>query len=72
MDLLSSFRQEFHAMSGLKKEREVSKDSNGSCKMYTSSYVYPMDDFHYLKDAHTHPCHPLEECIQFWPEKPAT
>ncbi|XVF80969.1 hypothetical protein PTKIN_Ptkin15bG0118600 [Pterospermum kingtungense] len=58
-----------HAMPGLEKERECAKDANGSCKLYTISYAYPMEDFHYWRDAPTDPGHPLEECI---PEKPTT
>ncbi|KAK8588853.1 hypothetical protein V6N13_087748 [Hibiscus sabdariffa] len=38
--------EEFHAMSGLDKERECLKDPNGSCKLYTSSYAYPREEFH--------------------------
>ena len=70
MDETMNVAEEFHAMPGLDKERECSKDPNGSCKLYTSSYVYPREDFHYWRDAVTHPCRPLVECIQFWPEKP--
>ncbi|XVF80949.1 hypothetical protein PTKIN_Ptkin15bG0116800 [Pterospermum kingtungense] len=62
--------EESHAMPGLeKKEREYSKDPNRSCKQYTNSYAYPMEDFHYWRKALTHPCHPLEKCV---PEKPTT
>ncbi|XWS76272.1 hypothetical protein CRYUN_Cryun01aG0161100 [Craigia yunnanensis] len=70
MDETMNVAEEFHAMPGLDKERECPKDPNRSCKLYTSSYAYPREDFHYWRDAMKHPCHPLEECIQFWPEKP--
>ncbi|OMP09751.1 Oxoglutarate/iron-dependent dioxygenase [Corchorus olitorius] len=62
--------EEFHAMPAMEKEKECSKDPNGSCKLYTSSYSYPREDFHLWRDAVTHPCLPSEECIQFWPENP--
>ncbi|KAK8711645.1 hypothetical protein V6N13_146920 [Hibiscus sabdariffa] len=70
MDETMNVAEEFHAMPGLDKERECSKDPNGSCKLYTSSYVYPREDFHLWRDALTHPCRPSDEDIQFWPEQP--
>ncbi|EOX94478.1 PREDICTED: hyoscyamine 6-dioxygenase [Theobroma cacao] len=70
MDKTMNVAEEFHAMPAVDKERECSKDPSGGCKLYTSSYVYPKEDFHYWRDAMTHPCLPLEEYIQFWPEKP--
>ncbi|GKV01880.1 hypothetical protein SLEP1_g14394 [Rubroshorea leprosula] len=70
MDDTMDVIKEFHAMSGMEKQRECSKDPNGSCKLYTSSLDYPAEDFHYWRDALIHPCNPAEECIKFWPEKP--
>ncbi|GMJ09071.1 DMR6-LIKE OXYGENASE 1 [Hibiscus trionum] len=70
IDETMNVAEEFHAMPGLDKERECAKDPNGSCKLYTSSYVYPREDFHLWRDAVTHPCRPLDQHIQFWPEKP--
>ncbi|KAK5784008.1 hyoscyamine 6-dioxygenase-like [Gossypium arboreum] len=70
MDETMNVAEEFHAMPGLDKERECGKDANGSCKLYTSSYAYSREDFHYWRDAVTHPCRPLDERIQYWPEKP--
>ncbi|KAK8693993.1 hypothetical protein V6N13_071557 [Hibiscus sabdariffa] len=70
MDETMKVAEEFHAMSGLDKERECLKDPNGSCKLYTSSYAYPREEFHLWRDALTHPCRPLDQHIQFWPENP--
>ncbi|KAK8693990.1 hypothetical protein V6N13_071554 [Hibiscus sabdariffa] len=70
MDETMKVAEEFHAMSGLDKERECLKDPNGSCKLYTSSYTYPREEFHLWRDALTHPCRPLDQQIQFWPENP--
>ncbi|KAL4361399.1 hypothetical protein GQ457_04G027250 [Hibiscus cannabinus] len=70
MDETMKVAEEFHAMSGLDKERECLKDPNGSCKLYTSSYTYPREEFHLWRDALTHPCRPLDQHIQFWPENP--
>lgn len=70
MDEIMDVIKEFHAMSPMEKQRESSKDPNGNCKLYTSSLKYPAEDFHLWRDALTHPCYPLEDCIKFWPEKP--
>ncbi|KAE8681777.1 RING/U-box superfamily protein [Hibiscus syriacus] len=70
MDETMNVAEEFHAMPVLDKERECAKDPNGSCKLYTSSYVYPREDVHLWRDAVIHPCRPLDQHIQFWPEKP--
>ncbi|KAE8692193.1 RING/U-box superfamily protein [Hibiscus syriacus] len=70
MEETMNVAEEFHAMPGSDKERECTKDPNGSCKLYTSSYVYPREDIHLWRDAVMHPCRPLDQHIQFWPEKP--
>ncbi|KAE8676231.1 putative ring finger protein [Hibiscus syriacus] len=70
MDETMEVAEEFHAMPGSDKEKECAKDPKGSCKLYTSSYVYPREEFHLWRDAVTHPCRPSAEHIQFWPEKP--
>ncbi|XP_039039405.1 hyoscyamine 6-dioxygenase-like [Hibiscus syriacus] len=70
MDETMNVAEEFHAMPGVDKERECSKDPNGSCKLYTSSHVYPREDIHLWRDAVMHPCRPLDQHIQFWPENP--
>ncbi|GKU86325.1 hypothetical protein SLEP1_g862 [Rubroshorea leprosula] len=70
MDDTMDVIQEFHAMSAMDKEMECSKDPDGSCKLYTSSLGYLAENFHYWRDAVAHPCHPLEECLKFWPQKP--
>uniref|UniRef100_A0A7N0TVQ8 Fe2OG dioxygenase domain-containing protein n=1 Tax=Kalanchoe fedtschenkoi TaxID=63787 RepID=A0A7N0TVQ8_KALFE len=38
--------------------------------VYTSSLRYPNEDVHLWRDTLRHPCHPLEDCMQFWPDKP--
>lgn len=62
--------KEFHAMSAKEKASECSKDPNRSCRFYTSSEKYATEEVHVWRDALTHPCHPLEEYIEFWPAKP--
>ncbi|KAB5556132.1 hypothetical protein DKX38_007041 [Salix brachista] len=39
--------------------------------LYTSSLLYATEDVHIWRDNLRNSCHPLEECIQHWPEKPA-
>ncbi|KAE8681776.1 RING/U-box superfamily protein [Hibiscus syriacus] len=70
MDETMNVAEEFHAMPGVDKERECTKDPNGRCKLYTSSHVYPREDFHLWRDAVKHPCCPLDDHIQFLPENP--
>ncbi|XP_022771255.1 hyoscyamine 6-dioxygenase-like [Durio zibethinus] len=40
------------------------------CKLITSTSNYDSEKIHLWRDNLKHPCHPLEECIKFWPEKP--
>lgn len=68
-DAMGVFKQ-FHAMPTKDKASQRSKDPKRSCKFYTSSQNYSAEEVHYWRDALTHPCYPLEECMQFWPEKP--
>ncbi|XVF71987.1 hypothetical protein PTKIN_Ptkin12aG0084700 [Pterospermum kingtungense] len=49
-----------------------SEDPNKVCRLYTSNINYGGEKFHFWRDVLKHPCHPLEECIKFWPEKPTT
>ncbi|KAB5556021.1 hypothetical protein DKX38_006930 [Salix brachista] len=39
--------------------------------LYTSNLLYATEDVHLWRDNLRNSCHPLEECIQHWPEKPA-
>nr|XP_023906394.1 hyoscyamine 6-dioxygenase-like isoform X2 [Quercus suber] len=70
MDDTMAVFKEFHAMRPEDKASECSKDPNRSCKFYTSSENFSKEEFHYWRDALTHPCHSLEEYMQFWPRKP--
>lgn len=63
--------EEFHAMPAKDKARECSKDPNKiSCRLYTSSENFSTEELHYWRDALVHPCHPLDEHMQFWPQNP--
>lgn len=43
---------------------------NNHCMLYTSSLLYATEDVHLWRDNLRNSCHPLEECIQHWPQKP--
>jgi isopenicillin N synthase-like dioxygenase len=43
----------------------------GSC-VYTNSGDFAKDGVHLWRENLKHICHPLEDCMQFWPEKPPT
>ncbi|XP_059660366.1 protein DOWNY MILDEW RESISTANCE 6-like isoform X2 [Cornus florida] len=68
-DTVSLFK-EFFNMPDEDKASVYSEDSNKSCKLFTSSLNYANEEFHLWRDNLRHPCHPLEEWMQFWPEKP--
>ncbi|KAJ7971115.1 hyoscyamine 6-dioxygenase-like [Quillaja saponaria] len=70
-DAMNVFK-EFHGMAAKEKVSECSKDPNRSCKLYTSAENYTKQSVHYWKDALTHHCHPLENYIKYWPQKPTT
>ncbi|KAF5459362.1 hypothetical protein F2P56_023315 [Juglans regia] len=52
------------------KESICSEDPKQSCRLY-ASIDYDREKVHYWRETLRHPCHPLEEHVQFWPEKPA-
>ncbi|PWA52177.1 Non-heme dioxygenase N-terminal domain-containing protein [Artemisia annua] len=64
------------AMSVLKEFFDMpSKDRTGIVPhkkgyIYTNSTDYAKDGVHLWRENIKHPCHPLEECIHLWPEKP--
>ncbi|KAL3517691.1 hypothetical protein ACH5RR_020280 [Cinchona calisaya] len=68
-DTISVF-QEFFGMPAEYKASFYSNDINQSCRIYSSTLNYHKEDFHYWRDNFTHRCHPLEDHIQSWPEKP--
>ena len=39
-------------------------------KVVDTGIDYDSEKVHYWRDTLRHPCHPLEEHMQFWPEKP--
>lgn len=67
-----SVLKDFFGMPPEYKASFYSNDLNKSCRLYTSTLNYDNEQFHYWRDNFTHRCHPLEDHIQFWPQKPAT
>ncbi|TQD88590.1 hypothetical protein C1H46_025847 [Malus baccata] len=46
-------------------------DPKKSCRLSTSSGYFDLEDVHLWRDYLRHPCHPLEECMQQWPQQPS-
>ncbi|PRQ25888.1 putative flavanone 3-dioxygenase [Rosa chinensis] len=51
------------------KASMYSEDVEQSCRLYTS-IDYNKEKVHFWRDNLRHPCHPLEQHIHFWPQKP--
>ncbi|KAJ0520123.1 putative oxoglutarate/iron-dependent dioxygenase, non-heme dioxygenase domain-containing protein [Helianthus annuus] len=62
--------KEFFNMPEEEKEIYYTIDPIKSCKLYTSGYNYANEDIHFWRDNLRHPCHPLDEWVHLWPEKP--
>ncbi|XP_062102416.1 hyoscyamine 6-dioxygenase-like [Humulus lupulus] len=61
--------EEYFKLPAEDKAIMYSDDISQSSRLYTS--IDPMkEQTHYWRDALRHPCHPLEEHIQSWPQKP--
>ncbi|KAI5315795.1 hypothetical protein L3X38_044971 [Prunus dulcis] len=63
--------KEFFELPSEDKASLYSEDARQSCRLYTS-IDYVREQVHYWRDTLRHPCHPLEEHIDFWPQKPAS
>ena len=53
------------------KARFYSTDMKKRCRIYSSTLDYDKEQVHFWRDNFTHHCHPVEENIESWPEKPA-
>ncbi|KAJ4726869.1 Hyoscyamine 6-dioxygenase [Melia azedarach] len=69
IDTMDVFK-EFFEMPAEDKASLYSDVPGKSCKLSTSNDNYLREEIHLWRDNLRHPCHPLEECIQDWPEKP--
>ncbi|KAK6286449.1 hypothetical protein POUND7_012628 [Theobroma cacao] len=64
--------KEFFEMPTEDKTSLYSEDPKKVCRLYTSNANYGCEKFHFWRDVLKHPCHPLEECIKLWPDKPTS
>lgn len=68
-ETMSVFK-EFFEMPAEYQASLYSEDPSKSCRLCTSSVNYNREEIHYWRDKLSHPCHPLDECLQQWPERP--
>ncbi|GAA0145106.1 oxygenase [Lithospermum erythrorhizon] len=70
IDDTSNVYKEFFDLPSEEKAKYLSVDPKSHCRLYTSTYNYATEEKHFWRDNLTHSCYPLEDCMQFWPEKP--
>ncbi|KAL3518799.1 hypothetical protein ACH5RR_021388 [Cinchona calisaya] len=63
--------KEFFQIPVEEKEKFCAESGENGCRVYTSSARHMTQDFKYWKDSLVHRCHPLEEYIKIFPDKPA-
>ncbi|GFZ13523.1 2-oxoglutarate (2OG) and Fe(II)-dependent oxygenase superfamily protein [Actinidia rufa] len=68
-DTMSLFK-EFFDMPAEELAEYCSEDRTKSFRLYTSGMNHKKDDVNLWKDWVSHLCHPLEDYVQSWPEKP--
>ncbi|XP_059664397.1 hyoscyamine 6-dioxygenase-like [Cornus florida] len=65
-----SVLKEFFDMPDEVKSSVFTPDASKKCRLYSSSAIYLNEEILYWRDNLTHPCHPLEDCVQLMPGKP--
>ncbi|XP_074284788.1 hyoscyamine 6-dioxygenase-like [Silene latifolia] len=70
MDETRRMFSEFFKLPAEDKSKFISWDQNSIFSLYTSNYNYHEEKIHFWRDVVTQKCHPLEECIPYWPHKP--
>jgi isopenicillin N synthase-like dioxygenase len=68
-DTMNVFK-EFFAMPAEYKASFYSNNVARKCRIYSSTMNYDNEEVHYWRDNFTHHCHPLQDHIDLWPEKP--
>ncbi|KAL7589677.1 hyoscyamine 6-dioxygenase [Lactuca sativa] len=63
--------KEFFDMPNEDKANVYSEDPNKKCRLYTSTYDYENEKVHLWRDNLRHHCHPIDEFLHLWPQKPA-
>ncbi|PRQ25883.1 putative flavanone 3-dioxygenase [Rosa chinensis] len=69
LDKVLNVANEFFELPSDDKASVYSGNSMQSYRLHTS-IDYMREQVHYWRDVLRHPCHPLEEHIRFWPQKP--
>ncbi|XP_021770459.1 hyoscyamine 6-dioxygenase-like [Chenopodium quinoa] len=69
-EALKVFKEVFELPPEEKSKINMEEDLNQFCRIYSSSYNFNTEKFHYWRDVLKHHCSPLEECIKFWPQNP--
>ncbi|XP_021841779.2 hyoscyamine 6-dioxygenase-like [Spinacia oleracea] len=69
-DAMKVFKEVFDLPPEERSKINMKEDLNQVCRIYTSSYNYDSEEFHFWRDVLRHTCNPLVECIKFWPQKP--
>ncbi|OMP14370.1 Oxoglutarate/iron-dependent dioxygenase [Corchorus olitorius] len=65
-----SMYKEFFEMPEEDKASLITEDHEKQCKLVTGSTRHNGNKLNLWRDNLKHPCHPLEECMKSWPEKP--
>ncbi|XP_076926807.1 hyoscyamine 6-dioxygenase-like [Bidens hawaiensis] len=68
-DTMEVFK-EFFGMPVEEEEKLYTNDPTKTCKLYTSGYNYVNEEIHLWRDNLRHPCHPIDEWLHSWPQKP--
>ncbi|KAL3531241.1 hypothetical protein ACH5RR_010563 [Cinchona calisaya] len=70
MDDTMKVCNEFFELPNEDKAELYSEDPLKRCRLHTSNN-YASEEFHLWRDILKHPCHPLDEWVHLWPEKPS-
>ncbi|XP_076905251.1 hyoscyamine 6-dioxygenase-like [Bidens hawaiensis] len=62
--------KEFFNMPNEEKEKLYTNDLTKGYRFFTSSYDYINEKIHFWRDNLQHQCHPIDEWVHSWPEKP--
>ncbi|CAO2826578.1 unnamed protein product [Amaranthus hypochondriacus] len=69
-EALKVFMEVFELPPEEKSKINMIEDKKEICRIYSSSYNFHHEKFHYWRDVLKHHCSPLHECIKFWPKNP--
>ncbi|XP_021768612.1 hyoscyamine 6-dioxygenase-like [Chenopodium quinoa] len=69
-DAMNVFKEVFDLPPEERSKINMKEDLKNICRIYSSSYNYDTEEFHFWRDILRHICSPLEECIKFWPQNP--